>query len=777
MFLPSGARLRVIAAVMAAALTACGPMLTSRETYLERGDQFTQEGDLTAAILQYRKAIQKDPAYGPAYLQLGRAQRTAGEIQEASFALTKAVELLPNSTEAKAELGDLALSQYMANPRRPPSFYETAVAMADALLANDPQSFDGLRIRGYLAMAEPDPASAAGLFLKANQVDPSRPDVAAALVQSLLAADEGEAAEKHGLELVRKHTSYGPGYDILYQHYREEGRDEEAGNLLRLKVENNEQEPFYRIQLAEFEWSMGRQEEAESIVDSLLSGEPRTAEAFREAADFYARLQRWEKAVEVYQAGLDADLPGGTELEEGLARAYLELGDLAKAKSLLDRVLESNPTDKSVRISRASLLLATGQPSEMEAGTAEFRDLVKAEPNDPALRYSLGRALRDLGRIGEARQEFQQALSLNSGHLGALRELAGIAIADQDAGLALEYAERALAVAPQDPSVRLVRTAAWALQQRYSEVQTELSRLARQFPTLSEVPIQMGLLELDQGRLDGAESRFRELYKPGARDIRALKGLVAVHQAREQNEFALELVEQELLRQPESKYLLELCSTAAELAGQPQRAIEALSKLAERPDAPIETTLRLAGLHQRHGSIEKAASLLEQAQMEAPENALIPALLGSLHEDSGDADGAIASYRNSVKLDPANATVLNNLAYALTEKGADLEEALSLANLAVRQRPGDPSCVDTLGFVYLKQGQLNSALQSFEGAIAKAPNNQRFRLHLGMALLANGDRRRAHKELRLALEADSQGTEAEKIRELVSQIEQAENFR
>ncbi len=231
-------------------------------------------------------------------------------------------------------------------------------------------------------------------------------------------------------------------------------------------------------------------------------------------------------------------------------------------------------------------------------------------------------------------------------------------------------------------------------------------------------------------------------------------------------------MEEELRRQPESIELLELYSATAERAGEPQRAIEALTKLAEGPDAPSEATMRLARLHQQQGSIDKAASLLKRAQAEAPENALIPAMLGSLYAQSGDEARAIASYRQSVELDSSNATVLNNLAYMLADRGSDLDEALSLANRAVRQRPGDPSCADTLGLVYLRQKQIDAALQAFQGAVAKAPSNQLFRYHLGVALFEKGDRGRALEELRRALEADPQGPTAEKIRELVSQIEQ-----
>src|SRR5690606_25682869 len=106
----------------------------------------------------------------------------------------------------------------------------------------------------------------------------------------------------------------------------------------------------------------------------------------------------------------------------------------------------------------------------------------------------------------------------------------------------------------------------------------------------------------------------------------------------------------------------------------------------------------------------------------------------------------------------------------LAEGGADLAEARSLADRAVRESPGNPYCVDTLGFVYLKQGQVDSALQAFNSAVAQSPQTPQFRVHLAMALMAQGDDNGARSELTRALALDQSGREAQEIHDLLNRI-------
>ena len=113
---------------------------------------------------------------------------------------------------------------------------------------------------------------------------------------------------------------------------------------------------------------------------------------------------------------------------------------------------------------------------------------------------------------------------------------------------------------------------------------------------------------------------------------------------------------------------------------------------------------------------------------------------------------------------------MNNLAFLLSDTGGDLDEALKLAQRAVQKVPGQPNFADTMGYVYLKKGMRDSAIQTFTALVQKYPGAPTFRYHLGMALLETGDKVRARKELETALANHPSQDEAVKIRELVGKI-------
>jgi Tfp pilus assembly protein PilF len=190
----------------------------------------------------------------------------------------------------------------------------------------------------------------------------------------------------------------------------------------------------------------------------------------------------------------------------------------------------------------------------------------------------------------------------------------------------------------------------------------------------------------------------------------------------------------------------------------------------------VEIPLELALLYQAKGDRAQAAVLFERAQHLDPKNLLPPAFLGKLYEQAGQRQQAIAAYRTSLNLQPDNASVLNNLAYLLADTAPvadtapDLDEALKLGRKALQQEPENSWFADTVGWIYLKKGNSDTALQMFQAVTAKVPANPTFRLHLATALFQQGDSERAQKELKAALEVNPSTPEKERIQMLLTQI-------
>ncbi len=98
---------------------------------------------------------------------------------------------------------------------------------------------------------------------------------------------------------------------------------------------------------------------------------------------------------------------------------------------------------------------------------------------------------------------------------------------------------------------------------------------------------------------------------------------------------------------------------------------------------------------------------------------------------------------------------MNNLAFLLAERGADLDQALALANRAAELMPDDADAIDTAGWVQLKRKQTDAAIGLFAKAVGREPGNDGYRQHLLLALEAKSDRSAAMDELKALLAGDA----------------------
>ena len=113
---------------------------------------------------------------------------------------------------------------------------------------------------------------------------------------------------------------------------------------------------------------------------------------------------------------------------------------------------------------------------------------------------------------------------------------------------------------------------------------------------------------------------------------------------------------------------------------------------------------------------------------------------------------------------------MNNLAYVMVERSANLEEAKKLAQEAVKKQPQQASFLDTLGSIYQKTGQTDSALQIFNRLVKQYPDRPEFRYRQAVSLLKKGDRIQARAALTTALTQNPTGQLDTDIRQLLSQL-------
>jgi len=740
---------------------------TSKEAHLERGIKFVEQGKQEDAAIQFQRALQKDPNYGEAYYRLGLLRATQEKPVEAITALRQAAQLLPNNAEVKAKLIDTALTEYLGDPRRPQNLYEILDKAADELLAADANSFPALRAKGYLAMSAARPEEAIGFMNRAIQANPKAPDVCLILVQNLILNNQAAEAEAAARKYLVLHPNYGPLYDVLYGHYASTRRPAEAEAILQAKVAANPKELLYSVQLAEHYHDLGKTQPLSALIESLLANEKDFPRAPVELGDLFTRKRNWTQATAMYEAGLRRSPSEKPLYQKRLAALLASQGKVGEAAQTFDAVLANNPKDTEALYSRAALRMATRAPAEMDLAVQQFKSLVAAEPENAEYRLSLARGYLQTGRVREAQAEYQELLKRKQDHFEALTELAGAFIQVRNAESALTYAERALSYGPANPSARLVRTAAWALQGRYADIRPELTQLNREYPYLKQAKLQMAMLLVAEKKYSEAEALFRAHYTPGEGDLGSLRGLVALYLEQAQPQKALAAVQQEYARFPQSDALRELMLETAAAANQLPLALEVARKAAAQSPDSATAAAQLAGLYLQTGNQGQALEQYRKAVRLEPANASLHALLGDALAATGKPAEAVAAYRESLRLEPDNPAVKNNLAFQLAETGKNLDEALTLAQDASRRLPNNPWVADTLGHIYLKQRKYENAVQALRGATAQAPQNPAFRLRLAAALLAQGNRAEAKTELLAILSQAPPGsperTQAEKM--------------
>lgn len=760
-----------LAAALAALLLLWGCSPAKRmvaERYHRQGLELFEKKKYDEAALAFRKAIQKSPNWGEPYYRLALCDlEKGGDLTRALLALRQAMALMPDNEDVKVRLAGLHILAYLQHGAVEDFPLRQAHEVAASLLKKKPDSFEGQMLAGQIALLEKKPKEALEWFEKARKI---KPDSALAVASSgitLVTLGQEKDAEPLLRKALEMDASLGPAWDALYNLNLRQKRPGDAESVCLDRISRNPKDPVARLMLANHYFRMQKPDEMRRALEPLAQPGGGYENGRMVAGDFYRSIGRIGEARSLYEAGMkeaEKDAARRTEYRKRLASLLLLEGKRDEAEKAYADVLEDAPKDPESRARRALLVL----DKDAAAALKEFQQLAKDVPSNPVIRFNLGLALLANRKLEEARTAFLEAARMQRNYLEPRLALAQIAMDREQWRELQQTAADVLTINPRHPEGRYFRAAAYTGLGNYEEARKILVELLKEFPNYREAHLQMSFLDLAERRYAQADARLRELYEK-TRDVRALTGRVEVLLAQNRQKEGLALAQAELAKNPdEARLRLLVARTALRVADYPL-AVRELIRLAERDPNWDYLYVMLGQAHQFNGDLPRAILAFQRALQITPGSLEATLRLAYAYEVAGQYREAIAAYRKALDLNPNTPIAMNNLAYLLSEHGGDLDEALRLAQLALQRLPQQRYIADTVGWIFLKKNDVDSAMQIFQGLVKKYPDEPAFRYHYGAALLKKGDKTRARTELQTALDNKPPADIEKKVRELLAQ--------
>lgn len=683
-----------------------------REERLYRGaiDRYLAAGKTEEALALARRLRREDPDSRTASRWIARILARQGRNDEAAAALRDALKQQPGEASIYTELVTV---------------WVRAGRMAEARKV----------LEEGLARVKPpaDLLGAAGELYLMSRLSPGSPEArpAAELLEQLrarietaeqwlvLAAIEAAAGERdRAMAACRKALETDPGEPRVYlqtsQHLMEAGRGGEIVGLLESGLGRvRDREPLLRLLVGLY---------ARRAVES---GEPNRARA--------DRMRAIECGLQVLKLK-----PDDIGIRINLADLHILTGEIGEAVAVLEPVAKD---DVGLRRNLANRFVAVegGATAALQA----LEELGRAPGAAPVVLHYLGELRLRTGDLKGARAAFEKATQSDVAEASPVLRLASL-LAAGDYVTARRVLDVGIERMPEELTLLDYR-ARLDLYHRQAERSAEgFGLLARKVGERKDVlAFPAGLLVYRAlaaqyaGRLDEALDFMRQAVELGD------AALVAY---------------------------VRLASAFEERYGGPASTHALFDRLeAARPAEARVPVYRGLYDHNNRRHAEAVAAFDRALARASPEeqqgaggtNSVFNALFffshGSALERAGHHDRALVQLQRSLELSGGDPVTANYIAYMWAEKGTRLQEALGLVRQALEAQPRNPAFLDTLGWIYFKQGLWRDALAQLEAAaqLLRPEEDGTIHDHLGDTLDKMGRREDALKAWKRAYVVDA----------------------
>jgi tetratricopeptide (TPR) repeat protein len=726
--------------------------------YLESGNRYMKAGKYQEASIQFRNAIKLDPRFAEAYYQLAQADISLHQWNPAFTALQQTIELDAQRLDAHLDVARFYLAA---------RDYEKAEKEASLILGKDPSNTAAYQILAEAQIGRKDYADAQQTFGKLAELRPDDPSSFVNLALAEISLQNYSEAEQHLRKAIEIGPHFSAGFAELGKFLAWKRDLAGANEVLEKGVEANPTAVDLYITRANILYSQQNKDAAFGVIENLRTNLKDSPEAMLAAGDFYQVRGENEKALALYQHGIEI-APKNFDLKRHLTEFYLTAGHLNEAAAMNDEILRGMPKDVLAHVSRGRILLAQGKNAD---AIAELRKQVAEDPESAQAHYYLAQAFRQNNDLAQAKNELQEALGVAPDLPLVLDSLAELSLALNEPDVAREYAEHSIRQDPTNAKSRMILGVALGQLDQVKPAEDQF-RVAQQIsPQDPATHSNLGLVYVRAKRWSDAQKEFEAALRLNPQDENALGQLVDLLVRQGMHEKAIARVQEYLATYPNDANAHVMLGVLRKKSNENDSARTEFERAIQLSPSSTPAYLQLAELHRDRGEPDAAIKSYEEAAAIQPKAAPIRALIGSVYLQKGDLEQARKNLEQAMTLDSNFAIAANNLAWIYAKQGKNLDVALSLAQKAKQLLPDQISVSDTLAWIYYQKSDYALAIPLLEECVEKAPQEATFRYHLGMVLIASGEKVGGKQQLETALRLRLAREEGQEARQALARLD------
>lgn len=442
------------------------------------GSVYAARKDTTAARAAYSRALELNATYLPAVAGLARLDLAEGKPAAARARFEAVVAKEPNN-----ELALLGLAEVLANLKAPP---KDIAAVLQRAIAAKPQSATARIALVRLHLQENDARAALSAAQEASIALPNDLRVLDALGRAQLAAGEtNQALETFNRLAAAQPTSPVP-LTRLASVYGSRKEPEKAIEVLLRAQKLAPDDPAIGRDLVLAYLMTGKVDDALKQARVLQAAAPKSATGYLLEGDIFATTKQWAPAERAYREALRAD-PASDISAVKLHGLLLASGKKAEADAAARKWIAERPNDITYRMYLAELAL---RARDYKVAVAHYQIVVTQQPGNVIALNNLAWAAGQLGDP-KALDYAQRALQIAPESPLVLDTIGVLLVSSGDANKGLEYLKRAVALVPDRNDIRLNYAKALVKTGKKDEARKELTQLAevsQDFSGKAEIP-------------------------------------------------------------------------------------------------------------------------------------------------------------------------------------------------------------------------------------------------------------------------------------------------